>query len=406
MSGASDGLAQELRVLRALPGVKYVGDFPAGRAVSDLNKIGVKMMFPGGLDVPHDSEAKLRQISVHCSANVPDKLAAALAMKGKLAVVLGAAAIAAAQQLVLDEVAAEASAGASASAPPTAFSVLGATQRLQSQLRAADLRAQAAERAAVIAEEEAARSAVLHVAGPEAARKDAWASLEAARDALATHTKKQRAEATTAPAPATEPAWRSRLYADYQLEMWRQEEGKVYNRRREPLTDKPSRPAAELRRGEFGPLDHWRRGLVGAVQDWAAGSRADAAMMIYALIQRLELGDALREKLHVQTTRDNETDSFIVDRVKSALDVLKVTHPVHTLVIRLCAELPHVPSVWSPSLHSRLIFTAPFLYSHLSHSTPPSPSYRCVPPSSSARSISPHSRSWRRRVPPRAIRLA
>ena len=47
---------------------------------------------------------------------------------------------------------------------------------------------------------------------------------------------------------------------------------------------------AEVPRGQRdGPLDHWRTGLVGAVQYWAEGSRADAARLICSLINRLEL---------------------------------------------------------------------------------------------------------------------
>jgi len=45
---------------RALPGAKYVADFLAGRAASDLDKMGVKLWFPRGLDVPHDSRVQMQ----------------------------------------------------------------------------------------------------------------------------------------------------------------------------------------------------------------------------------------------------------------------------------------------------------------------------------------------------------
>ena len=67
---------------------------------------------------------------------------------------------------------------------------------------------------------------MLHVARPEAVRKAAWAALEAARDALATHAKKQcarRYDNCTGNGDCAGVALaRSRPSAYYQLEMWRQ----------------------------------------------------------------------------------------------------------------------------------------------------------------------------------------
>ena len=71
-------------------------------------------------------------------------------------------------------------------------------------------------------------------------------------------------------------------------------------------------------------MHHWRRGMVGAVLDWAEGSEADAATLVLMLIEELELQDVLREKLKPsQDTRGAETDTFIVDRIEKALAVLK-----------------------------------------------------------------------------------
>ena len=99
----------------------------------------------------------------------------------------------------------------------------------------------------------------------------------------------------------------------------------MWGRRLEQLSaDKPGRLPNEMPRGNRdGPLDHWRRGLIGTVQDWAEGSRADAAKLIHSLIHRLELQDDLSELLHSSTKRQAETDAFIVDRFKAALGVLK-----------------------------------------------------------------------------------
>ena len=74
------------------------------------------------------------------------------------------------------------------------------------------------------------------------------------------------------------------------------EEGMLWTRRRVELSaDKAARPPEKMPRGkdaegnERGPLRHWRRGLVFALQDWAEGSKADAAKLVFDLIEELEL---------------------------------------------------------------------------------------------------------------------
>ena len=155
--------------------------------------------------------------------------------------------------------------------------------------------------------------------------------------------------------------WRSRPYGDYDtVDTWVKREGEIWNRRRvELVADKPAREPAKLPRGaRDGPLHHWRRGLVGAVRDWAEGSEADAANIIFSLIDELGLQvppppcprchpralalggaprrppppsptapdpfmtlsqDRLRPLLNLATTREAETDAFIVERIKAAL---------------------------------------------------------------------------------------
>ena len=89
------------------------------------------------------------------------------------------------------------------------------------------------------------------------------------------------------------PEWRSRQYGDWpdDAAYWRQEEGCVYARRRQNLSaEVPAQPAHKRPRGEAdGPLDHWRHGLIGALQYWANGSKAEAVHLIVSLIERLEL---------------------------------------------------------------------------------------------------------------------
>ena len=96
-----------------------------------------------------------------------------------------------------------------------------------------------------------------------------------------------------APQPkAIEPEWRSRPYAQWSsLRVWQSYEGELWARRRVELAaGKPARLPEQLPRGaRDGPLDHWRRGLVGAVQDWVTGSKEDAVTLLLNLIKRLDL---------------------------------------------------------------------------------------------------------------------
>ena len=78
-------LDKELAVLRLLPGVTSVTDYPAGGMAtvkSDLNKNGVRLKLDGRLINSHFN-----------SSGVDDKLRAALALKEKVRHLLGSAAI-------------------------------------------------------------------------------------------------------------------------------------------------------------------------------------------------------------------------------------------------------------------------------------------------------------------------
>ena len=79
----------------------------------------------------------------------------------------------------------------------------------------------------------------------------------------------------------------ARPFDSYSLRDWRRIEHQNWARRRVPLSaKKPARSSDQFRRGEYGPMHHWRRGLVGALQDRAVcnnirlGSRIDQAALI------------------------------------------------------------------------------------------------------------------------------
>jgi hypothetical protein len=59
-----------------------------------------------------------------------------------------------------------------------------------------------------------------------------------------------------------------------------------------------------MRRGdERGYMHHPRRGLIGAVQDWAAGSRANVVKIMLRLIRWFGVEGDVREKLGAEQSR-------------------------------------------------------------------------------------------------------
>lgn len=107
-------------------------------------------------------------------------------------------------------------------------------------------------------------------------------------------------------------------WQDWHLSTFRREEGHAVRRRAVPLQADVA--LTERRRGGEGYLRHSRRGLVGAVQDWARGSMAAAAMMIVALMAALGIVDLVRTAMpKTEAEREVETDTMIVDLLEQGL---------------------------------------------------------------------------------------
>jgi hypothetical protein len=103
--------------------------------------------------------------------------------------------------------------------------------------------------------------------------------------------------ARSAGAPAFVAA-EAQPWSEWALAEWRRQELMLWKGRRVGFSkDVDARAPDRMPRGEAGAMEHWRHGLIGAVQYWATGSGADAATLIHTLIDRLELGDELRERL-------------------------------------------------------------------------------------------------------------
>ncbi|KAL1528677.1 hypothetical protein AB1Y20_010021 [Prymnesium parvum] len=83
-------LQHQLQVLRSVAGASSVKDYPPGRLTSyNLNKSGVQLKL--------NLDGQTRSLNVHCSAERPTKLEAALVAKAKVKSLVGAAAMEAAE---------------------------------------------------------------------------------------------------------------------------------------------------------------------------------------------------------------------------------------------------------------------------------------------------------------------
>ena len=94
------------------------------------------------------------------------------------------------------------------------------------------------------------------------------------------------AASSSAPEPPQQPYW-----AEWDLSTWRRLEASRYKMRQLELKDRPhvTRGVHRAARGDDGALLHERRGLIGCIQEWAGGSRQEAAVLIAKLVRRLDL---------------------------------------------------------------------------------------------------------------------
>ena len=166
-----------------------------------------------------------------------------------------------------------------AAVPESAFAVM--LDAAVSKQRAASALRRAEEQAAL------QNSRALHAAQEaEAAAANLSAAQEEARRVGLLGAKKQRTEKRP---PHFEK------YSAYNESQWLSTTGELMNRRaKEP---KAGVKAAGPRDGASGALEHWRRGLVGCVQDWADGSLDNVVILISRLISHFEVQEKVLEKL-------------------------------------------------------------------------------------------------------------
>ena len=264
-------LQKELRVLKLIAGVTSVSAYDRNAAGEhDNNKIGVMCKAPQTAEL---GAAKIK-INVHIGNMYSDQLACALEIKRRVQEILGDAAILAAEEKALqnlDAAGTSSSAAAASTLPVHGFSVAMKTQQLEGAERAAQRRLDALERehAAVLTlarQELSAATAALkeHQAGLRTKRQR---TEDAAQQAAAAAAAAQKAAAEAA--KAAEYAATHPMYDEsWSVQEWKRQETWVWRRRQVQLHEnKPRRLPDELPRGkDDGPLDHERRGLIGAVQ--------------------------------------------------------------------------------------------------------------------------------------------
>ena len=125
-----------------------------------------------------------------------------------------------------------------------------------------------------------------------------------------------------------EPDTDESSWEHWQLRTWRIEERKNQNRR-DVLIDINNGTQSLPPKGDEtrGWRWHWRRGLVGAVRDWAEGSPFRVSFMLAELVTQFNVRDAVAERLGLRLSREQveeaKVDSYIVSRVREALHQLK-----------------------------------------------------------------------------------
>ena len=263
-----------LAALKSLPGVTAVTTTPLGRGLKP-NDHGVKWTLNG---------VKAREACTKADGAKPTLAHAVQAALDKLRATLGAQ--------IVDRAVAHSRGETAFSMEETAWLAEWCEQHAAPETITMEM-ATAALRTRRSTAGGSSASAVLHEAqlllaqknGAEQRVRKAQAQLARAEHALEQREQSKKAR-------VAEPEWRSREYGEWpdRADWWRQEEGRIYNARRQVLlAEKAARPVERRPRGKDGPLDHWRLGLVGAVKYWSNGSKAEAAIYIKSLVDRLQL---------------------------------------------------------------------------------------------------------------------
>ena len=313
-AGGNDAAAlleRELAALRSTDGVTSVVVYERQRRQS-LNKSMVNVRLRG----------RAAPLSIHCCARLPTLLDAAYQMTEKIVDIIGEAAVAEGRRLRAEaerEAAAETArtVGGPAQQPPSS-NFFAQSQRIQQleaalipsadeRVRDADARWQAA--LVLVAEQHSAlKEAQARVDQAQAVADRAQEPLLQAQEVAAALRGELEQLRRKRPRPSEEAAAHSRQqlgqkeapphfekYKDYTLGTFRKLESEEMLRRSVVpvrLLHPAQRQPKEPRTGAAGALEHWRRGIIGAIQSWADGSLENVIILIKRLIEHFNiLGD-------------------------------------------------------------------------------------------------------------------
>ena len=172
-------------------------------------------------------------------------------------------------------------------------------------MKSAHLLVAAREAAVREAQERLRPAAVAADAAEEALLQAKGAADEIFRELNSLRSKRQRVAEPAVPDAEPEqvsslaPPHFEMYYKDYNLVTFMREESKeMWRRSKVPRRvqsgeEQPSRP----RTGSSGALEHWRRGLIGAVQSWANGALDNVIWLIVKLMDHFNIWEQVYEIL-------------------------------------------------------------------------------------------------------------
>lgn len=285
------------RELQAITAIKLVNSVALEGKLTDgdLNAIRVRANLKG----QYVEKKSRRHPHVACSLERPTQLHAARELRARLMKDFK-------EEIEAAEAAEESAAGPSASkATAGVFAKMAAASLAHRSLEVAvDATAAEASRLRAVVQEMSSSCA--------AAEKKEAAARAALRDfepRLPNHKRQKRGFAAEAGARSDDassvitvgegeneqPDEVDEKWGGWDLSTFRRKEIQTQRGRERELSNSvaPRLPSEFARGQRDGPLDHWRHGLVGALQFWANGSSGDAAKLVAGLVKRLGL------KVHV-----------------------------------------------------------------------------------------------------------
>lgn len=110
-------------------------------------------------------------------------------------------------------------------------------------------------------------------------------------------------------------------YAQYSLSTWKTELGSAMRRRAVPICETVT--DFRMRDGDDGWRYHWHHGMVGALQYWACGNRANIVKMLVEMADEFGVKAEVANQLQQNECADFEAQLAVARNVKGAIQGLK-----------------------------------------------------------------------------------